>query len=115
MSKGTKFPIIICDKDACVAASGIPKKEVLERRVSSQLEEIFEKRTSFVLQSGEHREFFPLEGIEHKASVAIPIISSGDVIGAVCLIMQENGAVPEDTDVKIASVAASFLGKQMEE
>ena len=115
MLKGTNLPVVICDRDACVAASGISKREVLERRLSSQLEELMENRKSYVLALGNDKQLIPLEGIERGAAVAIPILASGDVVGAVCMMAAETGAVPTETDVKLAQVAAAFLGKQMEE
>ena len=53
--------------------------------------------------------------MERYASVAVPIIASGDVTGSVCLILPESGAVPSEGDVKLTQVAAAFLGRQMEE
>ena len=47
--------------------------------------------------------------------MAAPILASGDVTGAVCLLLPETGAVPGDGDVKLVQFAAAFLGKQMEE
>ena len=43
-----------------------------------------------------------------------PIICEGDVIGAVAMVAKEDNDKMTETDVKIVSVAASFLGKQME-
>lgn len=40
------MPTVICDRDHVIAASGIQKKEVLERRVSSSLEDLIEQRKS---------------------------------------------------------------------
>ena len=40
-------PVLICDRDSVVAAAGIPKKEVLERRVSSMLEDLMERRAVY--------------------------------------------------------------------
>ena len=48
------------------------------------------------------------------AAVAAPILAAGDITGAVCLIQPETGAAPNEGDVKLAQVAAAFLGKQME-
>ena len=115
MGKGTSLPVIICDKDHCIAVAGISKKEVLERRVSTQLEDLMESRNSFVGKAGDSGKFVPLEGFDRPASVVIPIISSGDVTGAVVMMAPETGATAEDADIKLAQVAAAFLGKQMEE
>ena len=57
----------------------------------------------------------PVEGLEKEAAVAFPIIGGGDVSGALVMLMHENGSCPTQTETKLAQIAASFLGKQMEE
>jgi AbrB family transcriptional regulator (stage V sporulation protein T) len=112
LATSTRLSIIICDRDHCIAAAGISKKETLERRVTPDLEQIIEERkpVSFTLQENH----LALEGIERKICVAVPIIIAGDVSGAVVLLSGETSSVATETDLKLASVAASFLGKQME-
>ncbi len=34
MYKTTGFPVVVCDRDHVISVSGVPKKELLERRVS---------------------------------------------------------------------------------
>jgi len=65
--------------------------------------------------AGESKRIAPVEGVDRYVGVVSPIITSGDVVGAVCLLLPESGAVPTEGDVKLAQVAAAFLGKQMEE
>jgi len=113
LAKGTELGIIICDRDHCIAAAGLPKKEMLERRVTSALEEIMESRQSYSLKSGE-KQYSPLEGVDKTISVAVPILSSGDITGCVVLV-SDNGAEPSESDSKLALVAGVFLGKQMED
>ena len=115
MAKGTSLGVIICDRDGCVAASGVSKREVLERRLTAQLEELIDNRRQYVLTPAGGNRLLPLEGVTLAAAVAIPIITAGDVVGAVCLMAAESGAMPNETDVKLTQVAAAFLGKQMEE
>ena len=38
LTAATDFTVLICDRDHCIAASGISKKEVLERRVTQNVE-----------------------------------------------------------------------------
>ena len=52
--------------------------------------------------------------MERAAAVAVPILASGDITGAVCILQPESGTSPSEADVKLAQVAAAFLGKQME-
>ena len=112
IARNTKFPVVICDRDHCVAAAGISKKEVLERRITPSLEDIMEQRktVNFEGQKG----FTALEGVGREVKVGVPIINAGDVSGAVILMADETGADADDSDVKLVTVAADFLGRQME-
>ena len=112
--KGANLPVVITDRDRVISCSGISKKEVMDRRVSAALEGIMEKRSGFISsQDGEHLR--PVEGLDRDAGIAFPIIGAGDVLGAVVLLMNENATPPSQTEAKLAQVAASFLGRQMEE
>ena len=114
-SRSTNLPVLICDRDHVIACAGIPKREAVDRRISANLESLMEKRSNFVY-SGSGESLRPVEGLERMAGIAYPIIGSGDVSGAVVLLMAENGATaPSSTEIKLMQVAASFLGKQMEE
>ena len=115
IGKNCDMPVVICDRDHCIAAAGVSRKEVLERRVSPQLEDIAEARRQYSVRRGEIKLIQPLEGVEHTAGVICPIISAGDVCGSVVLLLPEQNYVPGDAEVKLAQVAAAFLGKQMEE
>ncbi len=113
LGKGTELGVIICDRDHCIAAAGVSRKEVLERRVSASLEEIMDMRSPFVFKTGDRRKA-ALEGVAHEIGVAIPIVAAGDIAGAVVLTLKES-FMPSDSDLKLATVAAGFLGKQMED
>ena len=52
---------------------------------------------------------------EEQLVAAAPILANGDMTGAVCMVQPETGAVPSEGDIKLAQVAAAFLGKQLEE
>ena len=108
-------PVLICDRDSVVAAAGIPKKEVLERRVSPMLEDLMERRAVYS-KSGASGEalLFPVEGLDKAALSAAAIIASGDVCGAV-IYLSEGQEKASETETKLVNVAANFLGKQMED
>jgi AbrB family transcriptional regulator (stage V sporulation protein T) len=89
LAQATSLPVLICDRDHCVAASGISKKEVLERRVTPSLEEIMEQRRSVSFTNGE--DCPALEGVKRNIRVGVPIINAGDVSGAVVLVADEYG------------------------
>ncbi len=114
LNRTTGFPTVICDRDHVIAVSGIPKKDAADKRISPFMESYMEGRKSFVWeQSGDA--FSPADGVEQIVSVMSPIIGSGDVLGAVAILMGDKNAAPSQTNIKLVQVAASFLGKQMEE
>ncbi len=114
LCKNVGFPVLICDRDHVVAASGVSRKEYLERRVSSALEDVMESRQPYVLKNA-NDELFPVEGLERKAAVIFPVIASGDINGAVLLLENDAGNLPKDTEIRLTEMAAGFMGKQMEE
>ena len=114
LSRACGMTVLICDRDRVVAAAGNNRKDFFERRISSSLEDCMDRRQTHVATAGGFR-LQPVEGMDRAASVAVPILASGDITGAVLMIQPETGAVPTEGDIKLAQVAAAFLGKQMEE
>ena len=112
--KTGNYPVLICDRDHVIAAAGISKKEIIERRVSGSLEDMIENRKSYVY-TGTEKKLQPVEGVEHFALVQYPIIASGDVCGSVMFLQGAPGDTAGDAETKLVAAAASFLGKQMEE
>lgn len=115
LNKVGGYPVIVCDRDHVIASAGIPKKEVLERRVSNTLEEMMEHRKNYAFVVGEIKKLQPIEGVDKLALVQYPIIAAGDVCGSVMFLMNDDGNHATETDIKLIQTAASFLGRQMEE
>lgn len=113
LHKSGGLPIAIMDNDHVVAASGISKREILERRVTKNLEELMENRAIHITND-KIPSVNAIEGYDRKANIVYPIIYGGDVSGAVCMMEDENHTLPSESDIKLVQVAAAFLGKQME-
>ncbi len=111
----SSMPTLICDNDHVIAAAGASKREFLERRVSTVLENYMENRKSYVATEQTLGNVQPVEGVENNAAVIYPIISSGDVMGAVVMLSSDTMKLPTTTETKLAQSAAAFLGKQMED
>ena len=109
------FPVVVCDRDHVIAVAGIPKKELLERRVSSALEDSMEQRKAFFYAQGDSSRMQPVEGVDRYAVAGAPIITSGDVCGSIMLLAEDSSSYAGDTEMKLINTAAAFLGKQMEE
>ncbi|MBP3560308.1 MAG: AbrB/MazE/SpoVT family DNA-binding domain-containing protein [Clostridia bacterium] len=114
LSRTSGMPVLITDRDHVISASGIPKKDVLEKHLSKDAEELMENRESYVKKSNSDV-FYPVDNSDLEAALVFPIIASGDIGGGVIFLSDENKSIPSETEIKLAQVAAAFLGKQMEE
>jgi AbrB family transcriptional regulator (stage V sporulation protein T) len=117
LSKTSGHPIVITDKDSIIAVSGASKKELAEKKVSSELEHYMEEKSSYTLKSGETKKIPIIDGIDkYIASVVYPIISEGDTVGSVVFV-SDSSTTPSigEVEEKLAQAASSFLGKQMEQ
>ncbi len=112
--RATNLPVIITDRDHVIAVAGMPKKDVIDKRISAELEELIENRENYVA-SPDIKALYPLMDKDREAGIAFPIIGGGDVTGAVILMLNPDGNMPSQTEIKLLSVASSFLGKQTEE
>jgi AbrB family transcriptional regulator (stage V sporulation protein T) len=109
------FPVLVCDRDRVIAAAGIPKKETLERRVSSAFEDIMERRKPFLYANCNDGVIRPVEGVDRVAIAGAVIVTAGDVRGAVMLLGNDAASIAGDAEMLLVSTAAVFLGGQMEE
>ncbi len=113
LNKTAGVPTLITDRDNIIAVSGISKKELMEKRVSGDIENLMSGKESFKSQ-GFDSGLAVAEGVdEYNAGVVVPIVSEGDTIGSVIFIMRDSQD-PTDTEVKLAEAAANFLGRHME-
>lgn len=114
LNRSTNLPVLICDRDHVIAVAGLPRKDALDKRITPMLEDYMERRAGYVL-GADGEQLTCADGLERRIGVMAPIIGAGDVMGAVVLLLDEKGSQPSQTDIKLTQVAASFLGKQMEE
>ncbi len=115
LSRACNMTVLICDRDHVIAAAGGSRKDFYEQRLSAAMDDAMETRQVHVAHPGGAERLQPVEGVARYAAVMAPIIAAGDISGAVCLVQPESGTVPGEGDVRLAQVAAAFLGKQMEE
>ncbi len=114
IGKNTGHIAAVADRDSIIAVAGAPKRELLEKRNSVELEQIMEQRKSYRYKTGDAR-LRPAEAVEHyHLGVAAPIIAQGDLMGCVMLLLNENDTAPSESEQKLAQTVAGFLGKQME-
>lgn len=115
MYKTAGCPVVIFDKDHVVASAGVSRKEFAERRVTGQLEELMESRGSYYKAPGNSSQrFYTAEGIEKSALAAVPIISAGDITGAVAFLESEKSTEASELHKSLINASAQFLARQIE-
>ena len=108
---------LITDRDQIIAAAGGGSKQMIGKSVSKALEEKMSLRET-VCTSRNDKNYVEVTDGEHEEcqhEVIIPIITQGDVIGAVILLSANAGDEMNEVEMKLAQSAAGFLGKQMEQ
>lgn len=117
LAQTTGHIVAITDKDQFIAVAGPMKKDLLTKNISHDLEEIINERES-VVAAKEDKNYIKImnddEG-EYTYQVIYPIITEGDAIGSVILLTKDAKIKFGEIEMKLASTAAAFLGRQMEQ
>ena len=114
MNKIAGCPVVVFDKDHVVASAGVSRKEFAERRVTGQLEELMESRGQYFKTPDINWRLCGAEGVERAALAAVPIISAGDVTGAVVFLETDNVREVTDLQRSLINASAQFLARQIE-
>lgn len=109
--------VCICDMDQVVAAAGTGKKDLSDKYISTQLETLLGDRAPVLFPAQDKSSVKIVSGQEEEyaGEVIHPIICEGDVIGGVILLSKDEKKKFTGTEQKVASCAADFLGRQMEQ
>ena len=109
--------VCITDHDQIVAAAGYGKRELQDKTISKQLEQALARREQIIAFSNE-RKYIQISD-EYKdesiGQVICPILCEGDVLGSVVILERGDKKKVTEAEQKIASCAANFLGRQMEQ
>ena len=104
----------VSDRDAIIAHHGAPKRELMDKPNSPELEKLMEQRRNYLYQSGDSPIRASDGSDKYHLGAAAPILSQGDLMGCVMLLLQDSDAPLPEADQKLAQTIAGFLGKQME-
>ena len=104
----------VSDRDSIIALSGAPRRELMDKPNSRELDRIMEGRKSYRYQTGQTKLRATESSDRYHLGVAAPILSQGDLMGCVMLLMNEDDAAPTESEQKLAQTVAGFLGRQME-
>ena len=114
MGKTTGRIAAVADRDVLIALSGAPRRELLDKRCSPDLEHLMEQRKAYRYTAGSPRLRVSEASDRYFLGVADPILSEGDLMGCVMLLSEEQDPPMEEGDLRLVQTLAAFLGRQME-
>ena len=114
LHRSTDAVAAVCDRDTVIAVSGGGKRELLEKPLSRELDEIMSSRRVYRRESGGRAVPIVDSDAPYTLSVAAPVISEGDLLGCVLFAGARNAPPAGEVEFKLAETAAGFLGRQME-
>jgi len=115
LNKTTGCITAVTDRDNIISVFGVPKRELHEKRISQELEQLLEERQFYQRRAGE-RGITPAEGVTaYTVAISSPIISGGDLMGSVLFLTTEGAQPLGEVESKLAQTVSRFLGKQMED
>lgn len=115
-AKILECPVCVTDRDQIIAVAGVPKKDLLGKRLHKELEDAINDREGIMAKKGEKR-YIRITGEDEdvfEGQIVQTIICEGDAIGAVIILNKDEKNPLTETERKVAVIAANFLGKQME-
>lgn len=114
LNKTTGHIAVITDRDACIAVSGAPKRDLLDKRLGERLEGVLEGRKIYQYQAGDSPMTISDDATKFFVSCAAPILAEGDVLGCVLFAAEEGELQASETDYKLLQTMSGFLGRHME-
>ena len=101
----------VCDRDAVIAAAGSAKKDILEKSISPELEQMMEQRV-ICERGADSLGEIPLAGRDgYSVVTAAPVIAEGDVSGCVAFVSDKEDAASSEVLLSLCQSAAQFLAR----
>lgn len=109
----------ICDRDAVVSTTGASKRELVEKPLSAEVENILQNRKMAVFNLASGAKMIPVTSDDnaeaYTAQLVAPILADGEIIGGLMLLSREAGASMGEVDQKVAETTTSIIARQMEQ
>jgi AbrB family transcriptional regulator (stage V sporulation protein T) len=111
INRTSGIPIVICDRDSVVAVAGVPRKDFIEKPISNGLSGVLSTRKGYSRENNSAQiKVTEQEGVVNYLS---PIVSEGNVIGAV-MSLKQDGKTPDGSEKKLVDAGAYFMSTQTE-
>lgn len=115
LAKNLGRPVLMCDRESIVAATGTGKGQLLGRRISDAAARLLAMRGPYTAPETAARRITAFDKGETVLLCVCPIVVQGDVEGGVLLTGRPQDAAPDTETARAVNIAAAFLAKWMEE
>ena len=115
LAKNLGRPVLVCDRESIVAATGTGKGQLLGRQISDAAARLLAMRGPYTAPETAARRITAFDKGETVLLCVCPIVVQGDVEGGVLLTGRPQDAAPDAETARAVNIAAAFLAKWMEE
>lgn len=115
LAKNLGRPVLVCDRESIVAATGTGKGQLLGRQISDAAARLLAMRGPYTAPETAARRITAFDKGETVLLCVCPIVVQGDVEGGVLLTGRPQHAAPDTETARAVNIAAAFLAKWMEE
>ena len=115
LAKTSGYGACITDRDTVIAVSGTPKKDIIEKKISQELDILMEDKITYASGPNDTKKVAIIDGSDKfNAGVVVPIVAEGDTIGSVIFFSPDGNANMSEVERKLAISAAGIKGRQIE-
>lgn len=115
LAKNLGRPVLVCDRESIVAATGTGKGQLLGRQISDAAVRLLAMRGPYTAPETAASRITAFDKGETVLLCVCPIVVQGDVEGGVLLTGRPQDAAPDTETARAVNIAAAFLAKWMEE
>ena len=114
IGKNTGHIAAVCDRDGIIAVCGAPRRDLIDKHSSQELDQLMQSRKTYRWENGDTPLAISDSVERYHVGIAVPILSEGDLMGCVALLLDKDDAPLTEAEQKLAQTVAGFLGRQME-
>lgn len=108
---------VITDTDKIVFISNNKNKEMLDKRITREFENLLKERKSVILSKADGGEIIPIcENCQDDIcnQIIVPIIANGDCYGSICLIDNDTQNKFSLVELKVTQMCGCIISSQFE-
>lgn len=104
----------VTDRESIIALHGAPRRELMDKPTSAELESLMEQRKNYLYRFGDPQIRVSESAGQYRLGAASPIVSHGDLMGSVLFLLHEGDRPLQESDRTMTRMAAEFLASQLE-